>query len=118
MARPGRDRAIKLVAGTVAGVAAVPATGKYIDPQPWAPVLMNQPVSTLLGIGGGVLGLAAVGSDRIKDGDTADAALVLSMGLLTNGILKWSAILEPTPAAGLRIRRAAPAAPRAGAAFM
>jgi len=119
MARPERDRALKLGVGAVAGTVTVPVTSKYVDPRVPTWTLMEQPVSTLVGVGGGIVSLVAVASDKIKNSDTADALLVLGTCLLSNGVLKWSAILEPTPTAGLRIRRAAAsAAPRAGAAFM
>jgi len=92
MAKPGRDRATKLVVGAVAGTATVPITKKYIDPRVPSIVLFGQPASTLLGVVGGLASLVYVASDRIKDADTADATLVMGVGLLANGVMKWTGI--------------------------
>jgi len=92
MAKPGRERATKLVIGAVDGTATVPVTKKYIDPRVPSIFLLGQPASTLLGVVGGLASLLYVASDRIKDGDTADATLVLGTGLLANGVMKWTGI--------------------------
>lgn len=92
MAKPERDRAVRLTLGAVAGTATVPMTKKYVDPRVPSVVFMGQPASTLVGVLGGLASLLLVSTDRIKDNDTADAALVAGVGLMTNGIMKWTGI--------------------------